>query len=210
MSRRIAPIVIVAGAAVVGTAWVLRRRALNRAEYDSNDVSRTEPDQPTAAEEAVGSALLTTQDALESAFGGWMGGEPNSNVTLARARSAIGHGIKYRMGAGQGTPVDFDLPSNTGECDCTQFVRWVNRKKKWVGSAWMVEDANGKQTEYRRIAKPVPGCVVVYPGHAAILSDPATLTVIDCSKSHNGISEHEAPYFASKLKTGEAIYCQPV
>ena len=208
MTRRIAPLVIALGAAA-GTAWVLKKRQEERPEYDSGD----EPPKTDieAAEQVAGELVVRGLDVI--AFGleqVWMGVQPEGAGAVAKARSAIGHGITYELGAGQNTPRYYPLPTNTGKCDCTQFVRWVYGKARFCSSAWIVQDANTHQTEYRRILSPQPGCMVVYPGHAAILVDYESMTVVDCSKSHNGISEHVAAYFRPKLATGEAIYCLPV
>lgn len=139
----------------------------------------------------------------------------NGADNIARARSAIGHGITYQQGDTPPLPSD-PLPSRKGEggtADCSDFVCWVmrlrknvNATKKWLGTANMHADATGKQLAFRRIARPVPGCVGVYPGHTCVVVDPVKRTIIDMSLSHNGITEHGGGYFWTNPRT---VWCVP-
>lgn len=128
---------------------------------------------------------------------------------IDRARSAIGKGITYSMGHGGEHPED-PLPTRDGECDCSAFACWIvgvgkspdkNPCKVWLGTGGIYTDATGKQVLFERIPAPEAGCFAVYPaepgkaGHIALVTDPATKTIIDCSGSQNGIKEHSGAYF---------------
>ena len=140
--------------------------------------------------------------------------------TLARARSAIGHGITYHLGEG-GVDPKAALPTDDGRCDCSGFVAWclqISRVPKpsrdwWVQTDNIWHDAMGPQTTFVRIEKPIAGCVVVYPkigshdgyGHTGIVANPANpYTVVDCSASKNGIFEHVQNAFEANPHT---IFC---
>lgn len=149
----------------------------------------------------------------------WRALAPDPVVTMAaqaritRARTAIGKGIKYRLGAGGRFPTD-PLPSRDGYCDCSGFVSWVigqqrdksGRVPSSIHTDAIAKDASGKQAMFRRIARPVPGCLAVYPdwrdgngkirqGHTAVVTSVYPLTIVDCGESANGITERAGSAF---------------
>lgn len=132
---------------------------------------------------------------------------------LARARSAIGHGILYNLGSG-GTNPAATLPSDgSGKCDCSGFLSWtvpMDRQQEnlnkpwsktipWISTAAIVADVTGDQELFVQVAHPFPGCYVAYSaepeGHCAVVTHVETnaagetteLTVVDC---HGGYSGH--------------------
>lgn len=42
---------------------------------------------------------------------------------IAKARGALGKGIKYKLGRGGYKPAA-DSPASAGECDCSGFIAW--------------------------------------------------------------------------------------
>lgn len=132
---------------------------------------------------------------------------------VARARSAVGKGIRYRLGAG-GVDPNYPLPSRDGYCDCSGFVSWVirqprdksGRKPSSIHTDAIAKDATGAQAMFRRIARPVPGCFAVYPdyrdaagklrqGHTAIVTGLFPLTIVDCGETADGITERSGKAF---------------
>ena len=148
---------------------------------------------------------------------------------LERARSAIGT-CSYVLGAGgwdpassvPGSRLAAEVAKKEGSergCDCSGFVAWVinkSRKVTIVPGMWGIStdsihrDASTAQAVFKRIDAPVAGCFAVYPdaggkqGHVAIVVDPVKRTIIDCSGSRNGITEHDGGYFWRKAST---IWC---
>lgn len=131
---------------------------------------------------------------------------------VRRARSAVGRGIRYRLGHGGTHPHD-ELPTRTGYCDCSGFIAWVigiNRAPKperpwWVETTNIYRDAtSGKRSStFVRLPSPVPGCFVVYPdrtffgirrqGHIGVVTrvDGGRIYTVDCS-AHSGGTTREA------------------
>lgn len=123
------------------------------------------------------------------------------------------------------------LPVKALWCDCSGFVAWVlgrNRAATIVPGMWglstdsVYRDAHptkGNHLKFTPIAAPVPGCIAVYgdwkddkgkshQGHIAIVADPDRHTVVDCSSSEDGVSEHVQPVFWSGKH--RVIWCLPV
>lgn len=108
---------------------------------------------------------------------------------LERARSQIGLGTVYRMGGGKIVPFGADCRDELGGCDCSAFVCWALRIRKYQGGEfwWLAElndgwlntdgiwlDARGDGMmpkpasplttgNFTQISEPSPGCIVVYP-----------------------------------------------
>nr|WP_310279643.1 LysM peptidoglycan-binding domain-containing protein [Flavobacterium piscis] len=106
---------------------------------------------------------------------------------LSRAKSAINHGINYKLGEGGNHPED-NLPTRNKLCDCSGFVCWVlglNRKTTipfyakhggWIYTDSMEDDINSTSGIFERLTSPEPGCIVVYGngpkiGHVGIVSE---------------------------------------
>lgn len=143
---------------------------------------------------------------------------------IARARSAIGKGIAYKLGHGGYHPED-DGPTRDGSCDCSGFAAWLlpmcrdlhATGKDHAGLAWIEttavhRDAKGPQRLFTKLSHPVPGCFAVYPdgggheGHIGLVTGVEPFTVIDCSLgsySHYGdaIREHTGAVFAANPHT---------
>jgi len=137
---------------------------------------------------------------------------------LKRARTTIGHGILYELGAG-GTDPNAPLPSNSEKrCDCSGFaLAWVpgiSREQEGKGKPWsesipwvntdsVVHDATGEQRLYVQLQWPTPGCMMVYSaamsgaercGHCAVVSEvsmsPTGPRSIHGIDCHGGLSGH--------------------
>lgn len=96
---------------------------------------------------------------------------------VSRARSAIGHGTLYRLGAG--APANAPKPwDETGSCDCSGFVCWVLGLSRyqpilsflkplnggWLNTDGMVCDSLSPTGFFEGVAgAPLPGDLVVYP-----------------------------------------------
>lgn len=94
-----------------------------------------------------------------------------------KARSAIGHGTLYRLGAGA-PPLAPHPWDETGACDCSGFVCWVLGLSRyqplltflkplnggWLSTDGMVCDALNPTGYFEPVAgAPLPGDLVVYP-----------------------------------------------
>lgn len=123
---------------------------------------------------------------------------------LSKANFAIRKGTRYKLGAGGYDP-NAPLPHDANRyCDCTGFVAWalgIDRRRSRNGvvevqSDALVIEANKPNGNVLKLAKPEPGCVLVYggiwlgkplasvrvrPGHAAIYAGGGML--IDCGST---------------------------
>lgn len=136
---------------------------------------------------------------------------PTEGSTLiARAKTAIGKGIRYQLSQGGIDPTK-PLPTTNQKCDCSGFVCWVlglSRKttipyyKKfggWIYTDSMVEDIKSSTGIFERLDTPELGCIVVYGagakiGHVGLVSEvkQGKMTkVIHCSKG-NDTKFHDA------------------
>lgn len=148
---------------------------------------------------------------------------------IEKARKAIGKNTPYVLGAGGYHP-EQPLPGGPGGCDCSGFIAWLigisrdNRKGQvkgfpaWFSTDSIYADAVGKRLLVERIPFPEAGCFAVYPdhkgadgkpkqGHVALVVDPKARTIIDCSSSHKGITEHvdDMAHFFTRQ---DAIFCR--
>jgi hypothetical protein len=123
---------------------------------------------------------------------------------LSKARFAIRKNTRYVLGAGGYDP-NAELPHDKNRgCDCTGFVAWclgIDRRRSRndlveVQSDALVIEANRPNGNVVKLAKPEPGCVLVYggvwlgkplqsvrvrPGHAAIYEGGGM--IIDCGST---------------------------
>lgn len=95
---------------------------------------------------------------------------------VAKARSAIGHGTLYRLGAGapQSSPHPWD---ETGACDCSGFVCWVLGLSRyqsllaflrplnggWLNTDGILCDALNPTGYFEPAPAALPGDLIVYP-----------------------------------------------
>lgn len=107
---------------------------------------------------------------------------------VARARSALGHGIRYGMGQGGNHPED-PLPTRNGLCDCSGFAAWVlgvdrhqaDKGKPWSKSMPWIEtmaivrsvydplrSVSDQHGMFIRLLDPVPGCLAVYGDYKSL------------------------------------------
>ena len=123
---------------------------------------------------------------------------------IARARSAVSKGIRYKLGSG-GTNPTSALPTSDHFCDCSGFVCWalgLSRKTTlpfyqkyggWIFTDSMVADVNSQAGIFEKVATPEVGCIVVYGagaqiGHVGILSEVENgqmKKVIHCSRGND-------------------------
>jgi hypothetical protein len=102
---------------------------------------------------------------------------------LARARSQVGLGIRYKMGGGTSKASPHTCADAKNNCDCSSFVCWALGIDKngeypylrppgskpepggdWYGTDQIWDDAvNLGLGLFQKIATPVAGCVVVFP-----------------------------------------------
>lgn len=130
--------------------------------------------------------------------------DTHATDVIARAKSAINKGIRYKLGSG-GMKPKLALPSDNKLCDCSGFVCWVfglSRQtdipfyKKfggWIYTDAMVEDIKSTAGIFERIDTPEVGCIVVYGagikiGHVGIVSkvnNGEMTKVIHCSSGND-------------------------
>lgn len=206
-------VAVAAGMAAAAVWWL--RNATNDTPEEDEGTGAGVTNKPTPIGTGVASAWDDAQSTVGDLFGGFMGSSGGTGL-IDRARGACGKGIKYQLGHGNASPTDL-LPSRDGLCDCSGFISWLCGWKGHWCTDWLYDDAIGKQTKAKRIPGPIAGCIGVYPGHTdsagkhhfghtALIVDTKTWAIIDCSKSQNGIAEHNGHYWAN---TANAVYFLP-
>lgn len=96
---------------------------------------------------------------------------------LARARSAAGKGIKYRLGAGGMNPAAASPINLNAECDCSGYVCWclgISRQTShplyqdfnggWINTDAMCLDGDRSSGLFELTDKARLGALIVYPG----------------------------------------------
>lgn len=98
---------------------------------------------------------------------------------VARARSAVGHGTLYRLGAG--APFTAPHPwDEAGACDCSGFVCWVLGLSRfqpnfaflhelsggWLNTDGMVCDSINPTGYFEPASAAFPGDLIIYPSRA--------------------------------------------
>lgn len=96
---------------------------------------------------------------------------------LARAKSATGKGIKYRLGAGGMNPVASSPANLAGECDCSGYVCWalgisrqtthplyVGFNSGWINTDAMCLDGSRASGLFELLDTPRVGALIIYPG----------------------------------------------
>ena len=94
---------------------------------------------------------------------------------LARARSAIGREVRYRLGAGGMDPRGEDPENVNNECECSGFACWalgISRQTDHplyvrfngggINTNAMVHDAGSPTGFFTRLVEPRAGSIVVY------------------------------------------------
>lgn len=129
-----------------------------------------------------------------------------SNVAhfMNRAKSAIGKGIRYKLGFG-GIKPELNLPTSDKKCDCSGFICWIfkiSRKTDspfyqkfggWIYTDSMEADIKSASGIFNKIETPEVGCIVVYGagnkiGHVGIVSEVKNgkmTKVIHCSSGND-------------------------
>ncbi len=103
--------------------------------------------------------------------------------------------------------------------DCSAWI-WDCRGelKHDRNTDWILGDASGKQTKFKAIASPVPGCVAVYgtlwskgqrhAGHVGIVVEVARKLVLDCSSGQDGPAVHkQAVLFDGPSDGRKVMFC---
>jgi hypothetical protein len=127
---------------------------------------------------------------------------PSALEVIARAKTAIGKGIRYDLGGGGKKPTSALPDDGTRKCDCSGFVCWVlglprqtdqafyKKYKGWIYTDSMEDDILSNAGIFRQLSVPEPGCIIVYGagpkkiGHVGLVSeveDGEILKVIHCS-----------------------------
>lgn len=130
---------------------------------------------------------------------------PGAAQIIARAKSAIGKGIRYKLGGG-GMKPEAPLPdAGTGICDCSGFVCWVlglsrlsdqafyRRYGGWINTDSIEDDILSSAGIFKQLSMPEVGCIVVYGagnkiGHVGIVSETKNgqmTKVIHCSSGND-------------------------
>ncbi len=123
------------------------------------------------------------------------------DAVLARAVSATGLGIRYKLGKGGMNPGS-PTPGVSGQCDCTGFAAWALGFSRLLGDRFYVHfnggwfettavwtDIASSAGILEPIPGPTPGAVVVYPdanghqGHIGIVLDAGN--VVHCSSGND-------------------------
>lgn len=123
------------------------------------------------------------------------------DAVISRANSAIGQGIRYKLGKGGFKPGN-PSPDSAGLCDCSGFVSWclgMNRQTQeafyrnynggWIETTAVWTDIGKSVGIFEQRDGPVIGGIVVFPdangsqGHIGIISGPGK--VIHCSKGND-------------------------
>ena len=136
----------------------------------------------------------------------------NVAAVIARAHSAVGQGIHYKLGKGGANPGSL-TPASGDECDCSGFVAWCLAMNRHTTEHFYIQLNNGwieTTAVWTDIGASVgifepserrTGAIVVYPdsnghqGHIGILIDPNQ--VVHCSKGND-------------TQTGDAIRITPL
>lgn len=105
-----------------------------------------------------------------------------ANEVVKRAKSALGHGTRYRLGQGGYHPFD-PYPAANGFLDCSGFASWclgLSRQQpetiEWIETSRIVKDAEGAQKLFRRVASALAGDLIVYgdagrhEGHVGVIT----------------------------------------
>jgi len=122
-------------------------------------------------------------------------------AVMARAQSAIGQGIRYKLGMGGMKPGN-PSPAAGGQCDCTGFIAWclgmsrktseafyVNFNNGWIETTAVWTDVGKSVGIFEQINGPKIGAIVVFPdkagkqGHIGIISGAGK--VIHCSSGND-------------------------
>lgn len=130
-----------------------------------------------------------------------------SPAIVDRAKSAMGKGIRYKLGSG-GMQPEAKLPKGPdNKCDCSGFVCWVlgiSRKTDfpfyrkfggWIFTDSMEADVKSSSGIFESLDAPEPGCIVVFGagnkiGHVGIVSEVERgrmKKVIHCSSGNDRV-----------------------
>ena len=139
---------------------------------------------------------------------------------VARARSAIGLHISYKIGTGGMNPAYLSPASKEHSCDCSGFYAWAHKVSRKIEhprytpyfGEWLYTDAIYRDAKdphfgfFIEIPKPALGCAIVFPkregmkyGHVGIVSQLNPLLVIHCS--HGNWADGDAI-----LETGPDVF----
>lgn len=122
-------------------------------------------------------------------------------AVVARALSATGQGIRYKLGKGGMKPGN-PMPDAGGQCDCSGFVAWclgMSRMTKqafyvqynggWIETTAVWTDIGKSVGIFEQLAAPKRGAIVVFPdaggaqGHIGVLT--SATKVVHCSKGND-------------------------
>lgn len=152
------------------------------------------------------------------------------DALIARARSVIGIGIRYKLGAGGMRP-DADSPADgMGNCDCSGFTAWAltvsrflrgvpwydaKHNGEWLNTDAIVRDAKSPFGFFDQILAAESGCLIVFPrsktspvaGHVGIVTEVSEsftpLRVVHCSAGN------QARFGSAIQETGPEVFMRP-
>ena len=138
---------------------------------------------------------------------------------IARARSASGRAIKYKLGKGGESGLSSLPADKNGQCDCSGFACWclaMGRRNNhplykkfnngWINTDAIVYDAQNATGYFRKLDVPAPGAFIVYPspepgvkvGHVGLITE---VTVVDDKVRPSKVIHCSS----TNSKTGDAI-----
>jgi hypothetical protein len=85
-----------------------------------------------------------------------------------------------------------------GRSDCSHLVHTVYQKAGFPYKYESSSDLYAGIDEFRQVARPQPGDVVVWPGHAGIVVNPAQHTFYSALRSGFGVQPYDSVYWKSR------------
>jgi hypothetical protein len=84
------------------------------------------------------------------------------------------------------------------EADCSHLVHAVYERAGFPYSYASSSSLYAGTGEFRRVTRPQPGDLVVWPGHAGIVVNPAQHTFFSALRSGHGVEPYDSPYWKQR------------